>query len=1500
MRNTAAIDLCAGMVHSSHSNEQYLTITSAQKSCACLSTIMSDSINKLVLPFEQHHAYVIGIDNYQYTNKLKTAVGDAEAVAAKLRAQGFDRLTLIKEEQATRERIEQLLQDDIRLAVGKEDRLILYFAGHGIAFDSELDPKGFLVPVDGNLDDQDSLLAMETLKQAMDQWQCRHGLLILDCCFAGAFRWELETRVGRRRKETKIVYEERFLRYAQDPAWQVLTSSSSDEEALDVLHKLLGSRPEVGHSPFAQALLEGLDGAADFIMADGKQDGVITATELYVHLRDQVQKMTAGQAIKQTPAIFDLRKHRKGEFMFLNHRAAVNRLPTLDVSFNPYKGLSSFDEADAPYFFGREDAIEELYSLLSERNLVVVTGGSGSGKSSLVKAGLLPRLRMEGWNILPIVRSGHAPLRNLGLMIPDLEAQLKVGQHILVLDQYEEALLGGLDATAWLEFEAYVSKLLSQIERSSGAVKLKFILTIRSDYEILLQGYDHPLKARWQKGRCWIPAPTEDDLYDMIVKPAAQAVLYFREDDLPHRILGEVSRAPGVLPLLSFSMHSLFKRYRQRDVEGSRELTEADYDALGGIAGALSKRAEEVYGSLSIDQQRIMKHLMLRMLKIEHGELIRRKVAILLEDQTAREAPDGPLFNELDFVLEEGTDVQIVIDHLLEAQLIISPLPDSETGQAFLEPAHDALINYWPQCLRWVKEAGPEKLIIYRQLWKSVTDYFRDQKNQDPITKATLSSEPTSFLWHSNPHLEALKRQAELPHSGLNRAENDFIQASWKARQDWIQRLEQQLREAQAGAMVAQALFLYQTNNTKAYNLARHAFELADTPDTRSALLEIGSNPKALFYKRTPAHDGEVKALAFGSDGQFFVTGGEDGVVKRWDRQGNWIQTYIYKDANANLGGVRSLDIAPDGEAIVAGFASGAIVVWETEGKVLSYITDFQEPIAVVAFIPSIPASPPITADRWQIIAGPVGRQERVVVWNLDGSLAKEIEIPQAGKLLSVTNTLMGTYLLFRVGNIMLSVFTLDGEPIPGWHRKNVAHQEAIRSATISNDGQFILTGGVLGDATIWRANGEKFLSFDNHEKAVSAVVFSPLGKYMLTASTDGTAILRSFENFEPLVLAGEGPGINTVAFSPDYRLLAFGCTCGAFLLHDLQGALHSVFKHKDHHSARYSTLLVHPVKDQIFYCQADMSGILINFKGGLQFPGNASQDEILQAWGPVEAAAFSKSGKYLLTFNARTAKRWDLENGTFVSFTSQFRPIFVAAVRSDGSVFLVERGSPMISYYDKEQGSPKKLTGHTDPVTSLALSQDEQFLISGSYTKTRLWNLADHTSAVLTKHTQTVQTIEISPDGQGLLLLTSEGVSLYHLDLTKAKARLKFVYGEDQRNTPYPYFTIDFSADSRFYLLTDGRAGRAYLYDMDGRKLQEFRGDLIDAEIGAARFSSDGLWVIASILSKNNGQQISLWRNNWVHWEKNLIEHLNKEDKAKYGIVDQEVPASPKVESEQ
>jgi len=705
-------------------------------------------------------AVVVGIERHaQARLTLRTPVNDARTLGALLsRLHGYE-VWLRTDEDASLASLRSLLRDELPRAVPEGRRVLFYFAGHGISSQGLEGPDGYLVPFDA-ANTLDSLLPMPELNAALQELPCRHLLLILDCCFAGTFRWS-----GRREAifTAPALYEERYQLYLRTPAWQFLASSAYDERALDVLASYsLGQREpprgtQARHSPFCLALLRGLLGHADIFPPrhkDGKPtgDGVITATELYLYLRDALSTGAPAPGPTQTPGLWILPRHHSGEYVFRSpwDTRELDDAPVLSREKNPYRGLEPFSREHAPRFFGRRRAIERLFSHVEKQPLTVVLAPSGAGKTSLVQAGLRPVLstRHEDWAQLSL-RPGSTPLRELAkLLAPllghpeDSPASRPLAERVralpsgppvvLIVDQLEELVTLRPSES---EREAFLATLAAAIDTG----RFRVVCTLRTDHEA---SFVRGSLSGWDKAR-FLLAPMEPaELQLAIEGPAEAFALVFEPPDMPVGLARELAAMPGALPLLSFTLSQLYLKYLERGAT-DRQLTQADYEALDGVHGALWKRARSAFEALDEPTQETMRHVLLRMVALE-GERSRRKVP---RDELVFADPSE----------NERVARVLAILSSEEARLVV---PDTDArGTLHVEPAHDALVRGWNYLDIWLEEEK-DTLPLHRQLTEAARDWVDRGRDQG--------------LWHDDPRL----RQTLDLEPWLNVTEREFVEAS--------------------------------------------------------------------------------------------------------------------------------------------------------------------------------------------------------------------------------------------------------------------------------------------------------------------------------------------------------------------------------------------------------------------------------------------------------------------------------------------------------------------------------------------------------------------------------------------------------------------------------------------------------------------------------------------------------------------------------------------------
>ena len=707
------------------------------------------------LPFRRSRAVVVGINAYSNgLTPLRTAVADARAVARALeKDHDFDVLSRLDDE-ATRAALLDLFERELPTEITDEDRLVVYFAGHGIAFDEHGDgPRGFLLAQDARSDDDSGRLSMDRLRAALGRLPCRHLLVILDCCFAGSFRWA-STRAFV--PTGAPLYSSQLQRFLDGKAWQVLTSAAHDQIALDTLPGLRNPRDGAAvphHSPFAAALLNGLAGAADSSRGSRAPDGVITATELHQWIAEELARGTGGlggpggdHGLRQTPGLWPLHPESTGEFVFFSPGRPIRTRPDppLDEAHNPWLGLTAYGSSDAERFFGRRRVVDALVRHLEDAHtpLVAVVGASGTGKSSVVRAGLLPRLEADrsDWRVVRCERLEDDPASQLRRALDALTAPGPAAsiRGLLVLDQVEELFTQCHDPHRREDFLDTLGRALD--DPSPASQNTTVLVVTSSDFEPRLAAAPQ-LTAAWARGRYVLPPFSADELRDVIERPAQHMALWLEPPDLAGELLDEVLAMPGALPLVSFVLAETYRQAlvrRRRDGALDRALTAADYRAVGGVVGALHRRAEALYGDADPALRRTIRRVFLRLISLDGGRAGRRRVE-LGEFDAADPA--------------ERTRVGEVLERFIRARLLVA-------DEGHVEPAHDTLVVAWPRLNAW-RADDAETLPLLRAAWHAARAW--QDADEDP-----------RLLWDRDPRLGQLAASVD----DLNALELAFLRRS--------------------------------------------------------------------------------------------------------------------------------------------------------------------------------------------------------------------------------------------------------------------------------------------------------------------------------------------------------------------------------------------------------------------------------------------------------------------------------------------------------------------------------------------------------------------------------------------------------------------------------------------------------------------------------------------------------------------------------------------------
>jgi WD40 repeat protein/transcriptional regulator with XRE-family HTH domain len=1163
----------------------------------------------------------------------------------------------------------------------------------------------------------------------------------------------------------------------------------------------------------------------------------LTQTELAIVVgygHTQISRLEQNLRLPDIPTIetqfvpaLGLEEEPRAIARLLDLAANVRREDAPALGLCPYKGLNYFDEIDADLFVGREalttKLVERVISLTphgesSENRFLAIVGASGSGKSSLVRAGLVPALRwnqastdwqihiftptaspleslatsltLEDLSVAPSARLVDDLLRDMRSL--DIFAKPKLGSKngshlLLVVDQFEELFTL---CRSEEERASFIGNLLTASSAIDGSVIL--MITLRADFYAHCASYPRLREALAQHQE-YIGAMNNEELRRAVEEPAQRGRWEF-EAGLVDVLLHDVGHEPGALPLLS---HALLETWQRRR---GRMMTLSGYASSGGIRGAIAETAETVFADqFTHEQQAIARRIFLRLTE--------------LSDETSMaDTRRRASFSELILKPEEAATTHAVLKALADARLIT-------TSEDSAEVAHEALIREWPTLRNWLED-NREDLRLHRHLTEAAQEWYTMNRESDMLFRGARLAQAREWASFHDEEMNALEH--EFLQASIESSEHELAEKEAQRQRELDlqrQRAEEQTQTARqlrrramflsgaliiAAVLALTALVFSQRASREAHlsssrELAAAAISNLNTDPERSILLALQAVSvehtleaedalhQAVLASRVRltlrGHTDIVTSVAVSLDGAHIATSSGDGTVKIWEAQtGKEILTlHGHKDS------VSSVAFNSDGSRLVTASWDKTAKVWDAvSGKLLVTLSGHTEGVNRAVFSPIdggtrvATASDDGTAKVWDVKTGKelltLSDQSgwiNSVTFSPDGN---RIATAQVDGITKIWDANTGEELLTLSGhadNVLAVAFSPDGTKLATGGFDGIAkvwdvqtgkalltltghHNSAIYSVTFSLDGSRLATSSSDNTAKVWDvATGTELFSLAGHTSSVLGTSFSPDGKWLATASMDGTAKIWDLTpSHELFALVADNDIVSSVAISPDGTKLA---TAGQQVwVWDMETG-QQLYELKGH------TDFVDSVK----------------FSPDGTHLATASQDETARVWDlasrreiiklPVGksaniAIAFSPDGKRLATTGkGNTVTVWDVNSGEpLLNLKGHTAPVVQLRFNPEGTQLATvsEASEDGVKIWDAATGEELFAMKEAGAILGLTFSPDGKRLATGSQDKmAAIWNAGTGQQQLsLFGHSRAVFAVAFMPDGSRLATASGDG----------------------------------------------------------------------------------------------------------------------------------------------
>ncbi|MBE9089179.1 hypothetical protein IQ232_05085 [Microcystis aeruginosa LEGE 11464] len=1070
------------------------------------------------------------------------------------------------------------------------------------------------------------------------------------------------------------------------------------------------------------------------------------------------------------------------------------------ITGSPYLGLRKFEEGDKDKFFGRDNWIIELTDYLKQKNVLLLLGASGSGKSSLVQAGLIPKLK-DDFGANKLVNLTFVPDVNpfesfYGCLLANRykQSQAKLAQAVkedtlikvveglknnsdlwfIFIDQFEELFT----RTPKTERDIFIKSLIKLIENNNSLVKI--VMTMRADFLDKLSPYPSLGKIHDQYSKM-LTDMDESELRLAIAEPAARNGVIF-EKGLINQIIADFYEQAGSLPLLQYTLDLLWQKNHIQE----RVLNIKIYQEIGGVTGALEKQADKIYSQFNEQQRKAAEEIFLELISLEGEKAVSRRA-------------DKSSFEQEEMQGE-------VLYQLIDNRLLVSK---GEDGKATVEVAHEALLRSWKVLQDLIREK--EEIIVLRSRLYADAKQWDDLQKQDAV-------KASSELWGGSKLAKIVEFQKNNSLPNLEALAIEFIKASISQAERQKNEKIRTARRIAVGSLVAVVvstglgLMAWKQTQQAELNLANargfSSLSLFDRGKELEAFVEAIKAGKTLqkqqeynpevvnalatiFNQRSQrnleGHHGNVISVNFSPDGKTLVSGSDDNTIKLWNVEtGQEIRTL-----KGHHGNVTSVNFSPDGKTLVSGSWDRTIKLWNVEtGQEIRTLKGHHGNVISVNF----------SHDGKTLVSG--SWDGTIKLWN--GSTGQEIR-------------------------------TLKG------------HDSDVESFNFSPDGKTLVSGSWDGTIKLWNGStGQEIRTLKGHDSDVESFNFSPDGKTLVSGSGDKTIRFWNGSTGQEIRILKwhDGNVISVVNFSPDGKTLVSGSYDKTIKLWDVETG--QEIRTLKGHDEPVNSVNFSPDGKTLVSGSGDKTIKLWNVETGQEIRTLHGHDE------PVNSVNFSSDGKTLVSgSDDKTIKLWNVETGKEIR-TLKGHDYLVTSVNfsPDGKTLVSGSDNKTIKLWNVETGQEiRTLKGHDNWVTSVNFSPDGKTLVSGSDNNTiKLWNVETGKEIrTLKGHDDNVNSVNFSPDGKTLVSGSADNtIKLWNVETGKEIRTLK---GHDSA-----VYSVDFSPDGKT-LVSGSEDNTIKLWNVEtGQEIRTLKGH--DNWVTSVNFSPDG----KTLVSGSWDNTIKLW----------------------------------------